>query len=133
MSEENVEIVRTALREFTETQQLSKLVSPDLVWDLRSWPDWTGQSVYHGPDGFMKFFAEWTDAYEDWTQEFESLIDAGGSDVVVTTVQRGRLAGSESWVDLRAAFIYTVEDGLITRTAVYASPEKALEAAGLSE
>jgi hypothetical protein len=80
----------------------------------------------------LAFFAEWTDAYEDWTQEFESFIDAGGSDVVVTSVQRGRLAGSESWVDLRATFLYTVEDGLITRTAVYASPEKALEAAGLS-
>ena len=133
MSAENVEIVRAALREFTETQQLSKRVSPHLVWDLRPWSDWPGQSVYHGPDGFMKFFAEWTDAYEDWTQEFESFIDAGGSDVVVTGVQRGRLAGSESWVELRAAFIYTVEDGLIIRTTVYASADEALEAAGLSE
>lgn len=130
MSAKNVEIVRTALTEFTETRRLSDLVAPHLLWDLRAWPVWTGQSEYQGRDGFMEFFAEWTGAYEDWTQEFESFIDAGGSHVVVTSVQRGRLPGSESWVDLRAAFLYTIEDGLINRAAVYTSAEEALEAAG---
>jgi hypothetical protein len=62
-----------------------------------------------------------------------SVIDAGDSQVVGTTVQHGRLQGSDSWVDLQAAFIYTVEDGLVTRIEVYASPEDALKAAGLSE
>jgi hypothetical protein len=52
---------------------------------------------------------------------------------VVTTVQRGRLRGSDSWVDLRAAFLWTVEDGYIRRIEVYEKPEDALEAAGLRE
>ncbi len=133
MSEENVEIVRRVLTEFAETQQLSELVAPNLVWDLRSWAVWTGQAEFHGRDGFMEFFAEWIGAYEEWAQEFESFIDAVGSQVVVTTVQHGRLRGSDSWVDLRAGFLYTVEDGLIRRAEVYASPEEALEAAGLRE
>ena len=81
----------------------------------------------------MEFFAEWTDAYDEWTNEFESFIDAGESQVVVTTVQRGRMRGSDSWVDLRAAFLYTVEDGMVRRAQVFASPEEALEAAGPRE
>src|SRR4051794_14777123 len=113
MSEENLELVRAVLAEFNKTQQPSELLAPDFVWDLRSWPAWTGQAEFHGPEGFRAFFAEWIDAYEEWTQEFESFIDAGDRQVVVTTVQRGRLRGSDSWVDLRAAFLWTVDDGYI--------------------
>ena len=101
MSQENVEIVRSTLAEFADTQKLSELVSPQLVWDMESWSAWSGQPVFHGRDGFMEFFAEWTDAYEDWTNELESFVDAGNSTVVVTTVQRGRMRGTESWVELR--------------------------------
>jgi ketosteroid isomerase-like protein len=133
MSQENVDFVRDLLTEFNETQQPSELLAPDFVWDMRSWPVWPGQAEYHGSDGFMKFFAEWTDAYEEWTQEFERFIDAGESEVVVTTVQRGRLRGSNSWVDLRAAFLYTVGDGMMRRAQVFASPEEALKAAELGE
>jgi ketosteroid isomerase-like protein len=133
MSQENVEIVRGVLTEFAETQQLPEVVAPDFVWDMRSWAVWTGQPEYHGRDGFMEFFTEWTDAYEEWTNEVENFIDAAENQVVVTTVQHGRLLGSDSWVDLRAAFLYTVEDGLITRASVYAIPGEALEAAGVSE
>ena len=52
---------------------------------------------FHGLDGFMEFFAEWTDAYEEWTMESESIVDAGESHVVVTMRQRGRVRGSDSW------------------------------------
>jgi ketosteroid isomerase-like protein len=133
MSQENVGIVRSVLTEFTETQQLSELVAPDLVWDMGSWSAWPGQPVFHGRDGFIEFFTEWTDAYEEWTQEFESFTDVGDSQVVVTGRQRGRLRGSDSWVALRLGFLYTVENGLIMRAEIYGSPEEALEAAGLRE
>jgi ketosteroid isomerase-like protein len=133
MSQENVEVVRRVLDELTETQRLTDLVSPDLVWHVGSWSAWTGRPEFHGHAGFMEFFAEWTDAYEDWTQEVESITDAGHSHVVVTTRQRGRLRGSDSWVALRAAFLYTVENGLLVRADVYGSPEEAREAAGLGK
>jgi hypothetical protein len=42
MSQENVEIVRSVLSEFAETQKLSELVSPELVWDMGSWSAWSG-------------------------------------------------------------------------------------------
>ncbi len=133
MSSDNVEIVRSVTTEFSETQQVSELVAPDLVWHVGSWSAWPGQPEYHGRDGFSEFFGEWVGAYEEWTQEDENFIDAGDSQVVTTTLQRGRLRGSDSWVELRVAFLYTIENGLIARAEVYASPEEALEAAGLRE
>jgi hypothetical protein len=60
-------------------------------------------------------------------------VDGGGDRVVATMNQRGKLAGSDSWVGLRYGIVYTVDGGLIRHAAVYASPEEALEAAGVSE
>jgi hypothetical protein len=74
MSQQNVETVRRLLAEFTETQRLSDEVSHEMVWHIGSWSAWTGQPEYHGRDGFTEFFADWTDAYEEWTQQIESLI-----------------------------------------------------------
>jgi ketosteroid isomerase-like protein len=132
MSEENVEVVRRVVTEFAATQRLSELVAPDVVWHVGSWAAWTGPPEFHGHDGFGQFFTEWIDAYEEWTQEVESITDAGGSKVVVATSQRGRPRGSGSWVTMRVAFLYTVENGQVQRGEVYGSPEEALEAAGLS-
>jgi ketosteroid isomerase-like protein len=133
MPEENIALVRSVMTEFTQTQEPDERLAPDFVWDLRSWPVWTGQAEFHGADGFREFFAEWIDAYDKWTQELEDFIPAGETQVVVTTVQRGRLRGSNAWVALRAAFLYTVEEGLIKRIEVHEGPEQALEAAGLAE
>ena len=133
MSQENVEVVRQVVAEFNETQQLSELVSPEFVWDMSSWSPWSGQSKYQGRVGFDQFFAEWTDAYEDWTQEVEEITDAGETQVVVATCQRGRLRGSDSWVELRAAFLFTIEGGLLVRSDVFGSTEEALQAAALQE
>ena len=134
MSRENVEIIRRVTTEFTETQQVvPELYAPDAVWDLSSWPAWSGQQEFHGLDAFMAFFAEWTDAYEEWAQEVEGVIDAGGDQVVETTRQRGRLSGSDSWIEWRYGIVYTVKDGQIRRAKLYATPEEALKAAGLSE
>jgi ketosteroid isomerase-like protein len=134
MSQENVEIVRRVTDHFTETHEVvSELVAPDFVWDLSSWPAWSGQQEFHGLDGFVAFFAEWIEPYSEWDQEVEGVIDAGGSQVVETTRQRGRLQGSASWLEWRYAIVYTIEEGLIRRGKLYATPEEALEAAGMQE
>ena len=132
MSQENVEIVKRVTTEFSETQQISELVAPDMVWHAGSWAAWPGEADYHGHEGFAKFFGEWVEPYEEWTQEDENFIDAGDSHVVTETLQRGRLRGTDSWVALRLAFLYTIENGLIVRGEVYVSTEDALEAAGRS-
>ena len=72
-------------------------------------------------------------AYDDWEQDVKELVDAGTNQVVVITRQRGRLRDSDSWVDLEAAHVYTLDDGLLVRADVYGSRAEALKAAGLAE
>ena len=97
MSQENVEIVRSVLSEFAEMQKLSELVSRDLVWDMEQWSAWPGRPVFHGHDGLMEFFTEWTDAYDTWTNEFEDFTDAGEAsccgDSSARALARQRLLG----------------------------------------
>ena len=134
MSHENVELVRRILSEFGETlQPVSDLTSPDVIWNNGSWTAWTGPTDYRGTDGFIQFFGEWIAAYDEWTQEVEEIVDAGGSQVVGITRQRGRLRNSGSWVDLQAGFVYTIEDGLLVRVDVYGTRAEVLKAVGLSE
>ena len=91
---------------------------------VRSWPAWSGPQEFHGRDEFLRFFADWIDAYAEWDQEIEGVIDAGGNQVVETTRQRGRLRGSDSWIDWRYGIVYTVEEGLIRRGKLYGTPEE---------
>ena len=134
MSQENVEIVRRIVSEFSETlQPVSGLTSPDFIWNTGSWTPWTGPSEYRGIDGFMQFFGEWIAAYDDWAQEVEEIVDAGDKQVLVITRQRGRLRDSDSWVDLEAGFVYTIDDGLLVRGDVYGSRAEAFKAVGLEE
>ena len=134
MSRENVELMRRILSEFGETlQPVSDLTSPDLIWNTGSWTLWTGPSEYRGTDGFMQFFREWIAAYDDWQQDVEEIVDAGDNQVVGITRQRGRLHDSDSWVDLEAGFVYTLDHGLLVRADVYGSRAEALKAVGLEE
>jgi ketosteroid isomerase-like protein len=133
MSQENVEIVRRAVTEFDESQRLSASFAPDFVLETRTFRGAPGPFEYHGWEGFFEFFREWVDAYDAWEQEIEQILDGGGDRVVVHARQRGRLRGTEDWVELDYGLVYTVTDGLIRRVQVYATLDEALEAAGLRE
>jgi ketosteroid isomerase-like protein len=133
MSQENVEVVRRALAEFEQTQRPAEgLIALDFVWDVEAFPGWPGPAEYQGVDGFMEWFGEWTDAYAEWTFDFD-VIAADEAHVVLDFVQRGRPRDTASWVTQKSGIVYTVEEGLITRGDVYASGDAALEAVGLSE
>ncbi len=81
----------------------------------------------------MAFFAEWASPHDEWTQDFERIIDASHGQVITFTCQRARLRGTEDWLELRTGYLYTLDDGLIVRGEVYVPPEEALKAAGLSQ
>jgi ketosteroid isomerase-like protein len=82
---------------------------------------------------FLEFRATWMEPYDDWLYEAKEILDAGPSQVVVILHQRGKLRDSESWVEMDYGMVYTFEQGLITHAGFYATPERALEAAGLRE
>jgi ketosteroid isomerase-like protein len=140
MSHENVEIVRKALAVWIDVdegladpQRLAEFYAADATFDLGTYSGWPERSETRGLDAFLEFRAAWMEPYDDWRYDVEKIVDAGVNGVVATFHQRGKLRGSDSWVDMHYGIVYTVEEGLITRARVYANSEQALEAAGLSE
>jgi ketosteroid isomerase-like protein len=138
MSQENVEIARAALNWFAQLDE--GLVGPEgwgefFTHDALSTFSGFGfvdEQMYRGLE-FLEFRASWAEPYDDWVYEPKEILDAGVSQVVVLLHQRGRPHGSDSWVEMDYGMVYTVERGLISRAIFYATPEQALEAAGLSE
>jgi ketosteroid isomerase-like protein len=129
MSQENVEIMRAGYEHWMATGELR--AQADLVWDVSNlgWPD---QQIYRGGEGATQFNVEWAVAWDDLEFEVEDYIDAGER-VVVILNQRGRSKATGIPVDMRFAQVWTLRDGQAIRMQMYASPEEALEAVGLSE
>jgi ketosteroid isomerase-like protein len=141
MSEENVQVVRQALNTFIEVDEglvdvdrLYEFFVPDGVFETRDLPEsWGPSGELHGIDEFLDFRASWMESFDDWSYSAEKILDAGGSQVVATFKQRGKLRGSDDWVEMRYAIVYTVEEGMIMAARMYLNREEGLEAAGLSE
>ena len=135
MSQENVEIVRSAFEAFNRG-------------DLDAWLDeyWTDDIDYraaegapddHGPingkDDLRAFAQDWPDTFDDFKVEPLELIDAG-DDIVVAVLRisgRAKLSGVEA--DMTYAELSTLRDGKIARGRQYFTRAEALAAAGLSE
>jgi hypothetical protein len=129
MSQENVELMRRGFEHWIATGEF--IAHRDLVWDVThlGWPD---QQVYYGPDGATQFFADWAEAWDGWRVEVEEYIDAGER-VVVICRQHGRSKATGVSVAMQFAQVWTLEDGRAIRMEMYANPDAALEAVGLSE
>jgi ketosteroid isomerase-like protein len=138
MSGENAELARAALAAFTEVdeglvepQRLEEFFAADVVTTFSGLMN--EETVLRGFDEFLQWRAAWIEPYDEWSYEPVKIIDAGANRVVVTLHQRGRPRGSESWVEMDYGLVYTVEEGLISRVEFHATPDGALEAAGLRE
>ena len=132
MSRENVEIVRKAI----EASNRRDVPMARALWHAEAEVDWSRsrgplKGVYRGREEVETFQDEFWSMFETVELEAHGFMQAG-SDVVVpnTAHLRGR-DGME--VIARSAFVYTVEDGRITRLQMFQEPDEALEAAGLSE
>jgi ketosteroid isomerase-like protein len=141
MSEENVEIARAALNAFAELdeslvgpEQVAQFFGQDPITTFSGFEAFLGkETMLHGADEFFKFRAAWMEPYDDFLYEPVRIIDAGANRVVATLHQGGKPHDGDSWVEMDYGLVYTVEEGLIRRADFYATPQKALEAAGLSE
>jgi uncharacterized protein len=100
---------------------------------MSTFEGWPGRSRFTGVNEFDAFLAGWTAPYTEWVNEVEQLRDAGQDRVIGVLVQRGRLRGGSSWVEMHYAIVYTLKDAVIGRAQVYSHPEDALQAVGLSE
>ena len=141
MSQKNVELARAALNAFAQLdeglidpQRIYEFFARDVITTFSGFEGFLGkQNTLRGADEFLKLRAAWMEPYDDFSYEPVTFIDAGGNRVVVTLHQRGKPHGSDSWVEMDYGLVYTVEEGLIGRVEFYATPDEALEVAGLRE
>ena len=132
MSEENIDLVRRVYEAVArrDTAAVLAMYDPEIEW--RAGWDLTGRSVYHGLDDLRTFYHEWYDAWENYEESYEELIDAGEHVVVVAT-GRGRGRASGAAVQWTQYGTWTIRAGKIVRVVWFPTREQALEAAGLSE
>jgi ketosteroid isomerase-like protein len=132
MSQENVEIVRRSLEAWNrrDLATLSALWRSDgeLDWSRARGP-WKG--VYSGRGEREAFWSEFWSTFEDVQLETYGFTETGSEVVVSNTAHMRGREGIE--VIARSTFVYTVENGQITRLRMFQERDEALEATGLSE
>jgi ketosteroid isomerase-like protein len=132
MSQENVEIVRRMNEAWNGRDHGAWLAaySPEAEID---WSRSRGplKGVYRGYDELEAFWDAFWSTFEDVQVEYHGFTEVGREVVVPNTAHiRGR-QGIE--VVARSTFVYTVENGQITRNRMFQERAEALEAAGLPE
>ena len=132
MSQENVELAQRQIDAYNR-RDLDGLRA---VFDSAVELDWSASrgveaGVYRGVEATLEWITGYISTFEEVVVEPERFIDVGEWVVVPNVARfRGR-DGIE--VLARAAFVYTVHAGKITRMCLYQETEDALKAVGLEE
>jgi ketosteroid isomerase-like protein len=129
-AEENIEIVRHAIRHLNETGEPDwGLYDPELIWTSRA--DGPAHMTYHGLDGLRRGIKSMRGVWAEFKAEIEEITAA---DDRVVAVLRWQLR-AQSGVELEEVegWATWLRDGKITRIEQHASKQEALESAHLSE
>ena len=136
MSEENVELIRTAYDAFNrgDFEWLLERTSPEIEFNTRAEAPDLPRAI-RGKSEIRRLFSEWfVGPWEGGLrQEVERIHDLGDDRVLGLVTFRGRGKGSGIDVEVRYAHIFTLRNGIVTHIEGFLSWERALEAAGLSE
>jgi ketosteroid isomerase-like protein len=132
MSQENVEIMRSAIEAFNRRDgpRFGALLADDAeIVPVRAALEGT---VYRGPDAAEQYCAAVEESWENLAWEVEEVRD-GGDWVVALGRIRGEGRGSGAAIDARAGWVARFQNGLITTFRTYPDRADALEAVGLPE
>ena len=132
MSQVNVEIVRSIYEAFNrrDWDAAFRDQAPDVEYTTP--PRGPTAGTYRGREEIQGFWEQLSTAFEAWTSEPEELIESVDQ-VVVVVKARMRPTGSSAEIERRNGNLWTIRDGMVVSMRVFAKPEEALEAAGLSE
>jgi ketosteroid isomerase-like protein len=134
MSLENVELVRRALVAFAAASYDPRNVrgffeyfEPDVEYDIsRTNPE---TQLYFGREGVIAALEQWIGTWEGFEVEVVSLIDVGDDQVVSVIQERGKMRGSDVWVEHTRGAVWTIRDHRIARYEEHQDRAGALEAA----
>jgi ketosteroid isomerase-like protein len=129
MSQENVEMVRSAFEAFArqDMDTALKAAAPDFALDL-SQAVGMDRDIYDA-DQWRRLVGEFASAWESVRWELDEFIDAG--DHVVTPFTNELLGRDGIKVTARGFWVWTIRDATIARICLYQERQEALEAVGL--
>jgi ketosteroid isomerase-like protein len=132
MSEENVEIVRR----YIDAYNRGDLTTASALFRSDGEIDWSRargplKGVYRGDREREAFRDAFLSTFEEVQLEAHGFTEVGSEVVVPNTAHMRGRDGIE--VTARSTFVYTVENGQVTRLRMFQEQAEALEAAGLSE
>jgi len=132
MSEENVEAVRR-LTDAWNRQDLRGWLAAFSAGAEMDWSRSRGplKGIYRGHGELEVFWDAFWSTFEDVQVEMPGFTDVGREVVVPNTAHLPGREGIE--VVARSTFVYTVENGQVTRQRLFQEKAEALEAAGLRE
>ena len=93
----------------------------DAVWDTSA----LGLGTYRGVEVIRRALEDWRAAYEDFDVVIEEIVDLGNGVVLSVTRQRGRLAGSQGYLELLFASVTKCTDGLIEQVTPFTDVDEA--------
>jgi ketosteroid isomerase-like protein len=132
MTQENVEVVRSALDAFSrrDFEAMRALNHPDVE------VDWSasmglGAGVYKGTEEVFRFYRDFFDTFEEIVVAPEGFIESVDSVVVPNTAQMRGRDGIETVA--RSALLFELRNGQIERICLFQETQEALEAAALKE
>jgi ketosteroid isomerase-like protein len=131
MSEENVEIVRTALAALNrgDLDAAFKDAAPDAEVDLTRAVGL--DSGVYDLDEFRRLSEEFAKSWDSVRWEADEYLDAG--EHVVTPFTNHLLGRDGIDLQARGTWLWTIRDGVVVRLCLYQERQEALEAAGLRE
>jgi ketosteroid isomerase-like protein len=142
MSEQDVDLVRSLYppadvdqvelyRDEGEWAARAEVLAPVLHPDFQCFhPGLPGEKTYTGLEGFRAFWLDWLAPWETYRVVNLELTDLAGR-VLVPAHAFGCLQGSAEEINVTAALVWSLRDGMIARIDHYADREEALEALGL--
>jgi ketosteroid isomerase-like protein len=98
---------------------------PESLWDASA----VGLGTYRGADAIRRALEEWTAIYEDFEVEIDEIIDLGNGVILAVARQRGRIVGSEGYLEFRYASVAEWTGGLIERVTPFPDVDEARAAA----
>jgi ketosteroid isomerase-like protein len=134
MSQENVDLVRSIYADWERGDYSStKWVHPEIEWVMVDGPSpgrWTGAAGME--PAWRDFLSAWN-AFRSEVEEYREL-DEERVLVLHHWSGRGKTSGLElGWMTAKAATMFHIRDGRVTRLLVYFDRERALADLGFSE
>jgi ketosteroid isomerase-like protein len=133
MSEENVELIRTAYDAFErgDLEAVSQLHATTIEWQTSvEDPD---AATHRGRVAVRRYIEGYMETFPGLRANLEECVEAPNDRVLATVRYTGRARASGMDMDWRQWLVYTIKEGLIVRAAEYFDRDQALQAAVLSE